>query len=176
MSLSPILNDLHAECPYPDLSEELMLFGQFVGTWDMTVEFFDDSGHNVYREPGTWTFGWVLDGRAIQDVLAYPPAGDPSGNTPGSRRIGTSLRFYHPQEHTWRVIWLGAVTGLTVILHGGRAGEDILLESEPEPDGTLNRWRFTDITTDSFLWIGQESGDDGNTWQLRQRMTATRRG
>jgi hypothetical protein len=172
---SPILNDLPAEGPHPELAEDLMLFGQFVGAWDMTVEFFDDGGHRVYREPGTWTFGWVLDGRAIQDVLVYPPVGDPSGTTPGTRRLGTSLRYLNPRTRTWQVIWLGASTGLVVILHGGRAGDDILLESEPEPDGTLNRWRFTDITADGFVWTGHESSDDGATWHLRQRMTATRK-
>ena len=37
------------------------------------------------------------------------------------------------------------------------------------------RWSFTDITPDSFLWLGEVSFDDGITWFLEQEMRATRR-
>lgn len=174
MPLSPIQNDLLATDPHPDLAEPLMVFGQFVGTWDMDVQFFDDSGSRVYREPGTWAFGWVLDGRVIQDVLTYPPVGDPAGTAPGVRGIGTSVRFYDARADSWQVFWLGAVTGITVVLHGGQIGDELVLDSDPEPDGTLNRWTFTEITGDSFLWTGHESRDDGQPWRLVQRMAATR--
>jgi hypothetical protein len=63
-----------------------MLFGQFVGVWNMQVEFFNDHGDCVYSQPGQWSFAWVLDGRAIQDVLTYPRPGE------ADRGIGTSLR------------------------------------------------------------------------------------
>jgi hypothetical protein len=161
----PILPLLRADGPHPSLRDELMLFGQFVGAWDLWVEFFSDDGECTYRQPGQWSFAWVLDGRAIQDVLTYPLTGQ------ADRGIGTSLRSYDPASRRWQVIWLGAIT---VILHGGQHGEEILLEG-PDPDGTLNQWRFTDVTGTSFTWTGHESADRGATWHLRQRMTATRR-
>jgi hypothetical protein len=148
--------------------DELMLFGQFAGVWNMQVEFFNDHGDCVYSEPGQWSFAWVLDGRAIQDVLTYPR---PGGN---GRAIGTSLRTYDPESRRWQVIWLGVVSGITVMLRGGAAGEQIRLEG-PDPDGTMNRWTFHDITADSFTWTGLESADQGTTWHLRQRMTGSRR-
>jgi hypothetical protein len=163
----PILPLLCADGPWPGLRDELMLFGQFVGAWDMQVEFYSDDGECVYRQPGQWSFAWVLDGRVIQDVLTYPGAGE------ASRGIGTSIRYYDPASRRWQVIWLGAVTGITVILHGGKRGDEILLEG-PDPDGTLNQWMFTDITDSSFTWTGLESADQGTTWHLRQRMTGTR--
>jgi hypothetical protein len=46
------------------------------------------------------------------------------------------------------------------------AGEQIRLEG-PDPDGTMNRWMFTDITASSFTWTGLESTDQGTTWHLR---------
>lgn len=164
----PVLPLLRASGPYPPLRDELMLFGQFVGVWNMQVEFFNDHGDCVYSQPGQWSFAWVLDGRAIQDVLTYPRPGE------ADRGIGTSLRSYDPGSRRWQVIWLGAVTGITVILRGGAAGEQIRLEG-PDPDGTMNRWMFTDITASSFTWTGLESTDQGTTWHLRQRMTGTRR-
>lgn len=171
----PILTDLPAGGPHPEVSEQLMLFGQFVGVWDMDVRFYDNAGRTIFHGPGTWSFGWVLDGRVIQDVLTYAPIDEPALTAAGVRRIGTSLRYYHPHTRTWQVVWLGAVTGLIVVLHGGQVGDEIRLASEPEPDGTLNRWTFSTITTGSFLWTGYESNDGGDTWQLRQRMTANRR-
>ena len=163
----PILPLLRADGPIPAFSDELMLFGQFVGTWDMQVEFFGDDGECVYRQPGQWSFAWILDGRGIQDVLTYPPIGETS------RRIGTSIRYYDTASRRWQVIWLGATSGITVILHGGKRGDEILLEG-PDPDGTLNQWMFTAITDTSFTWTGHESPDQGRTWHLRQRMTGTR--
>ncbi|HEY6788041.1 MAG TPA: DUF1579 family protein [Trebonia sp.] len=164
----PILPLLRADGPYLPLRDEMMLFGQFIGTWDMRVEFFDNHGDCVYSEPGQWSFAWVLDGRAIQDVLTYPrPGGD-------GRAIGTSLRSYDPESRRWQVIWLGVVSGITVILRGEAVGEQIRLEG-PDPDGTMNRWTFHDITADRFTWTGLESADQGTTWHLRQRMTGSRR-
>jgi hypothetical protein len=130
------------------------------------VEFFSDDGECVYRQPGQWSFAWVLDGRVIQDVLTYPRTGE------AARGIGTSIRSYDRASRRWQVIWLGAVSGITVILHGGKRGDGILLEG-PDPDGTLNQWMFTDITDNSFRWAGLESLDQGTTWHLRQQMRAT---
>ena len=166
----PILSDLRAHGPYREFAKKLETFGQFVGVWDLLVEFYDDNGDRTYGEPGTWSFAWVLDGRAIQDVLVYPRE---TGTGP-VRGIGTSLRFYNPARGAWQVIWLGAVTGVTVVLWGGPHGGTIRLEG-PDPDGTLNRWEFTDIHAERFVWQGFESSDGGQTWLLRQRMTARRK-
>lgn len=168
----PIYPDLRADGPHPELGDAHGDFGRFVGRWDVDVEFYDDGGVRVYNNRGEWAFAWVLDGRVIQDVLTYPRVG--ASSTEAGRGIGTSLRSYDPATGRWQVIWLGAVTGVTVVLHGGPDGHDLRLMGT-ETDGTLNRWRFTDIDTNRFLWIGHESRDNGATWILRQRMTATRR-
>lgn len=52
------------------------------------------------------------------------------------------------------------------------AGDKIVLEG-PDPDGTLNRWTFSDISRTGFRWTGLESADS-RTWRLNQ-MLATRR-
>lgn len=75
----------------------------------------------------------------------------------------------------WHVYRLGAVSGVTVVLHGGRRDRDILPGSEPEADGTLNRWRFTEIAAGGFRWVGHESQDGGRTWWLNRGMLAARR-
>lgn len=171
---SSLLTDLPADGPHPDLADGLMDFGQFVGAWELMVRFYADDGTVVFDRPGTWTFGWVLDGRAVQDVLIYPASdGTPAGE-PGRRGIGTTLRFLYPESRRWEVYWLGAGSGTIVVLHGGRDGADLELHSEPERDGTLNIWRFSEITPTGFVWTGHESADGGATWKLRQQMTAFR--
>jgi hypothetical protein len=166
----PIYSSLHASGPHPHLTEQLRDFGQFVGQWDMDVMFFDEAGELVYREPGVWSFAWVLDGRAIQDVLTYPRV-DESGPVLG---IGTTLRYYDHRTRKWAVTWNGVVTGITVVLSGGRVGDELRLEG-PDPDGRLNRWIFSEITHDRFVWSGYGSDVDGASWKLEQCMIGTRR-
>ena len=55
--------------------------------------------------------GWVLDGRAIQDLWI----GIPPGQT--EKWVGTTLRFYDAGLKAWRVSWIAprarAITLLT---------------------------------------------------------------
>src|SRR5262249_41059427 len=61
---------LLAEGPAVDRSQPLMLYGQFVGSWDGTVVVHEAGGR---RESSCEVhFGWVLAGRAVQDVWIAP--------------------------------------------------------------------------------------------------------
>src|SRR5665811_2425425 len=115
-----LLDVLTSDGPHPSLGEGAIAFGQFVGYWDMDVRFYDQGGGISYQQPGSWSFAWVLDGRAVQDILIYPELhGEPSFE-PGRRRVGTTLRHYDPEADRWRVAWLGATSGILVFLTGGR--------------------------------------------------------
>jgi hypothetical protein len=145
-----------------------MLFGQFVGLWDMEVMFYDKDERKGFHEPGEWAFAWVLDGRAVQDVLVYPNPNDKSDQ----RRIGTTLRFYDPQIDVWRIIWVGVVSGNVGVMTGRQVGSEIWIE-EREADGSLTRWLFKEISKDRFHWKGMTSVD-GTSWQIDQEMIARR--
>ena len=58
--------------PNPKHRDALMLFGQFVGAWDVDWGAFDADGAQSATERGEWVFGWVLEGRAVQDVWILP--------------------------------------------------------------------------------------------------------
>lgn len=120
----PLTDLLFASGPHPDFEEELNLFGQFTGDWDMVVKFFNDSGDCTYEGLGLWSFGWILDGRAIQDVLVYDPP-DQYQAPPGMRRIGTSLRSFHPETRSWRVTWISATSGIYLSLIARARGKEI---------------------------------------------------
>ena len=64
---------LAASRPDDDRVAGLNLFGQFIGSWDIEATFWDHDGNVTAERAGEWHFGWVLQGRAIQDVLISPP-------------------------------------------------------------------------------------------------------
>jgi hypothetical protein len=41
-------------------------------------------------------------------------------------------------------------------------------------DGTPTRWRFTEITPQSFRWLGEALDQDGKTWKLEAEFRARR--
>ena len=170
-----ILETLRANAPHEENREKLMLFGQFVGTWDMQVKFYDENGRKTYDQAGVWSFSWILDGRAIQDILIYPNPDKALSYGPGDRRIGTTLRYYDPKQNLWRVIWLGAVTGNLGVMTARGIDDEIWIE-EKESDGSLTKWIFTEITRGRFHWKGTISIDQGKTWHTEQEMFAQRRG
>ncbi len=160
---------LPAPTPHPSLGADARLFDRFVGTWD--------SEHLIYGADGTTTrlrgeaiFGWIIDGRALQDVwITYPDKGPSS-----DRSIGTSIRCFDPRSALWRVVWVHPSTGVLISLTGGAAGDRIVLHGTPG-DGSELRWSFNDIRPDSFVWRGEVSRDGGKTWQLRNEQRMRRR-
>jgi hypothetical protein len=163
-----MLNALAADGPHPDHASQLMLFGQFVGSWDVDAVLIAADGTRS-EHPGEWHFGWVLEGRAIQDVLISPPrgAGEPAFE------YGTTLRFYDSQTGTWQITWITPVQRAVRRLVARPAGNEIVLEGR-EPSGRLLRWTFSNITPGTFTWRGFIS-DDGTTWHQNEEMHLNRR-
>ncbi|MEW6406461.1 MAG: hypothetical protein AB1649_32145 [Chloroflexota bacterium] len=173
-SVFHILPHLQANGPHPAYQDKLALFGQFVGDWDMQIEFFNKDGSSFLRIPGAWSFSWVLDGRAIQDVFMCADLQDPTKNAEGVRRIGTTLRHYNPKADTWQAVYLGATSGDMFVFTAQPVKDEIWLEGK-EGDSALIRWIFSDIRADHFHWRGMTSADNGQTWRMEQEMFGARR-
>ncbi len=63
-----------------------------------------------YRGKGEIHFGWVLEGRAIQDVWITPSRGqrhDPIGAA--ANFYGSTFRIYDPGIDAWHIFWLDPV-------------------------------------------------------------------
>ena len=164
-----MIDRLDAAGPHPDLHERLMTFGRFVGSWRMASTLRDPAGDVLWEGDAEWSFGWILDGRAIQDVLIF----EPDVALPGSRGLGTTTRFYDPDADLWYVTWLGVTSNTHIRLTGGQVGEEIRLEGG-DGQGELVRWSFHGVEPDAFRWTGMTSSDDGATWWHEQEMNATR--
>jgi len=115
-------------------------------------------------------FSWILDGRAIQDVIVLPPKSDPAN---GERRIGTTIRYYDETAKRWHITYMSPGQ-IYIHLEGGQKGDAIVVEGK-DTDGSALRWMFTEITPQSFHWRGYTSLDNGKTWRLEQEMFAKRR-
>jgi hypothetical protein len=166
-----MLAALYADGPHPDHAAELSLFGQFVGSWAIDNTYFHESGREQYE--AEWRFGWTLDGRAVQDVLFHPAVSKAPATRAYSEGIGTTVRMFEPATADWTVIWFSATRGNVVSLRGRPDGNDIEIVGESRRGDSL-RWRFFEITDDSFHWHGLTRPRDGGDWRLEQEMLAKR--
>ena len=89
---SRFIDRLHANRPAPDRADQLALYGWLIGDWtmDAVVHLADGTRHQGI---GEIHFGWVLDGRAIQDVWILPGVFH-----------GTTLRIYDPRLDAWHIL------------------------------------------------------------------------
>ena len=165
---------LRADGPNPEHCEHLMLFGQFVGEWLLDVSFYEPDGSRQTRFLADWMFSWILQGRAIQDVLVIPSREERVHEPDAPVKSGTTLRYFDHSLGAWRVLWVGAYTNTYIQLIGRKQGEQIILEG-PDVDSSPLRWAFSEITPHSFLWTGHISKDGGHTWYMEQQMKAKRR-
>ncbi len=166
----PLAGVLHAVSAYEPYAEKLQLFGRFVGAWDLVWHGPNRAGERL-AVPGELHFGWILGGRAVQDVWRVPL--DPA-DAPGMRGFhGTTIRFYDPEIDAWRSTWIDPLNGRVMRFIGRPDGDGIVLTSI-ETD-VHERWSFRDITPDSFRWTGEASGDGGRTFEQYEEMRATRR-
>ena len=168
-----IIEGLVAEGANPELREKLMLFGQFVGDWEITSEWYLPDG-SMPKGRGEIHFGWILNGTAIQDVwsgrVENPPPGFPSTG------FGTTIRFYDSKVDALRIIWIAPVGSIVQTFVARPVGDEIVLEGRTVDDKYPERWILSEIAPDSFHWRSVESYDDGVTWQVTQKIWARRVG
>lgn len=158
---------LHVGGPAGPHADKLMLFGRFVGSWHL-----EWSGPGTETASGELHFGWVLGGRAVQDVWIVPGCSQRGADQSPVAFHGTTIRFYDPDIDAWRSTWIEPLNARVRRFIGRPEGDDIVLISDE--DEIALRWRFTDITPDSFTWRGEISRDGGATWAFDEQMLATR--
>jgi hypothetical protein len=167
-----LLQNLHADGPAADRAAKMMLYGQFVGSWDGTLKYLD--AESVRRETSAEVhFGWVLEGRAIQDVWIAPSR---RSRKEGERPLmhGSTFRVYDLQNDLWHITWIDPVKQANNRMTGRKIGDDIVQEYRAD-DGKRVQWMFTEITPDSFHWINRESAGEGKNWNVRGEFFLRRR-
>ncbi len=160
---------LGATGPCPVLEEKLSLFGRFIGDWDITeARLINEDGAEI-RQKGEIHFGWIIEGRAIQDV--WMTCDQETGR---AKPIVTTVRFYDPKIDAWRSTWISPVQGVVQTFVAREIGNEIVLEGKSK-NGNLVKWIFSQITPGSFRWHAEETNDGGNTWKVTEEMRVERR-
>jgi hypothetical protein len=152
---------LHSARPAADRAQKMDLYGWLIGRWEMDAVIHDDDGRK-HTGRGQIHFGWVLEGRAIQDVWILP-----------GFFYGTTLRVYDPGIDAWHIFWSDPLKQRYRRQVGRAQGNDIVQEGQDDI-GAAVRWRFTETTPDSFHWLGERSPDGGASWQLQAEFFARR--
>jgi len=166
MDHSSVFDLIAASGPFDEYAGKMMLYGRFVGDWDIDAAWYEQ-GAVCKKLKGEWHFAWILGGRGVQDVLFVVDA--------PPHKFGTTLRCYDPTEDVWHISWMQPYGGEFVHMVGRQVGDRVVQETIPAEGQRRERWSFTDITPDSFLWLGEVSTDNGATWTLEQEMRTTRR-
>jgi len=174
-SLTPFLDALQAGGPAVDRGGNMDLYAWLIGSWELDVTGHLPDG-KTRRRPGEWHFGWVLEGRAIQDVWIVPArgegrAGDAAHN---SNVYGTTLRTYDPRIDAWHIQWTDPVTQSYFRMIGRAHGPDVVQLGKTDT-GQLLRWSFSEIRPHSFYWRGELSSDNGVRWHTNVEFSARRR-
>jgi hypothetical protein len=175
ISCGGLISVLHALKPAPDRAEKLQLYGRFVGDWDARIITHAPDGV-THESSGEIHFGWILEGRAIQDVWLTPRLAErPNAQVLAGARnwFGTTIRVYDPTIDAWRIYWINPATNSFRQQIGRPRGQDIVQEGKTE-SGALSRWSFTKITPGSFHWLGESSPGEDNAWQLVVEVLAQR--
>jgi hypothetical protein len=161
MAPSSFITALHSAGPAADRADKLKLYGWLIGRWTMEATVQRDDG-SLHQGRGEIHFGWVLEGRAIQDAWILPGV-----------FYGTTLRVYDPGIDAWHILWSDPLRQVYTRQIGRAHGADIVQLGNNDA-GEAVRWSFTQITPNAFRWTGERSRDGGDTWQLQAEFFAKR--
>ena len=158
---SSFVGKLVSAGPAADRADKMSLYGWLIGDWRFDATVHKDDG-TTHQGEGEIHFAWTLDGRAIQDVWILPGI-----------FYGSTLRVYDPAIDAWHILWSDPQRQVYARQTGRAQGKDIVQIGQAD-NGVPLRWRFTEITPDSFRWLGERSLDNGATWQSQADFRARR--
>ena len=152
----------------------MALYAFLIGRWSMDVNIYRNDGTKLSKQ-GIVCAGWVLEGRALQDIWASP-----------GLFHGTTLRIYDPGLDAWHIFWNDPLNQVYLSQIGRAHGKDIVQEGKETPSlarlyrtsqagesEAKIRWIFSEIMDNSFRWRSERSTDGAN-WQLQREYFVSR--
>ena len=155
----------------PEIPEAADAYGWLVGSWELDCRRYAGEPVSIKGEAH---FGWALEGRAIQDVWIMPGLSERSAPSDRQKNMfGTTLRLWDSSIQAWRITWRNPVHNHWEDQIGRWSGKDVV-QVGARANGTPTRWSFTEITRNSFHWLGESLSPDGRTWFLEGEFFAKR--
>lgn len=156
---------LHSSAPAADRADKLGLYAFLIGDWEFDATYQPGDGP-TRRASGEIHAGWVLEGRAVQDVWIVPARRLPrAAPAQFGDFYGSTLRVYDPALDAWHILWSDPLRQ-TYFRQVARARGLDIVQDGTGPDGAAHRWSFTEITADTFRWTGERAGTGGARWML----------
>ena len=157
-----------------EIPESADAYGWLIGSWELEVRHYagvDVADRGLKAEAH---FAWVLDGCAVQDLWIMPRCAERTASLGKTMNMyGTTLRVWESSLRAWRITWSNPAGDHYEQQIGRRIGNEVV-QIGTRFNGTPTRWRFTEITADSFHWIGEALEPDGQTWKLEGEFLAKR--
>ena len=164
------ITGLLASGPHPSLGAHAATYGRLIGSWLGELENHTIAG--APRSPIEIHFGWVLEGRAVQDVWIAPLRGVAPSSEIALCWYGTTLRVFEPARESWKVTWIDPGRGRHMMLEGRRRADDIVQVGLR--DGSPIRWTFSELRSDAFRWQAHVLEPDGVHFRLEVDIHARR--
>jgi hypothetical protein len=162
---------LRAWGPHASLGDQARVLARLVGAWDVEYIDFKKNGEKK-RRTGELQFGWVLDGRVLQDLWVVNPS-----EAGKEREVYTDLFYFEPKSGNWRVASVDPYTASVANFVGSATADNqIVLESRDLDPAEAHRWSFNDIGPEALVFRDEVSSDNGMTWKVRSEYHMKRRG
>jgi hypothetical protein len=159
-SAATLASSLPSDGPHPSLGHHAETYGRFIGSWAGEYKLFTLGGTKLGRSKVS--FGWVLEGRAIQDC-GWAIEGLSETDTDGP---GSTLRIFDPDIKAWRIIFVDPVHHRHNEMVGRRVGDDVIQQGYYHD--RVIKWTFGEVTAASFTWRGYHLADDGEKWVMTE--------
>lgn len=157
-----LCNHLHSAAPDPARVAGLDLYAFLIGDWSFDARVVLDDG-SEHQGRGEIHAGWILEGRALQDVWILPGVFH-----------GTTLRVYDPARDDWLIQWSDPLHLYFSQQRGRAVGADIV-QVGAALTGEWSRWSFRARERDRFTWRGEVATPDGG-WRLNAEFACRRVG
>jgi hypothetical protein len=160
--------------PNADAPEQLMEYGQLVGTWQCkSFGLQQDGSWKEAEGVNTWTWHYVLNGHAIQDVW------QPQPNAEGEVLPGTNLRTYDAVTGIWNVVWTIVSSPRIESFISSYRNDAIHITTEREATARfpahMMHITFHNISEKHFDWKYESSAlTDGQNWRELSRLSCDR--
>jgi hypothetical protein len=163
---------LMSEIPSKDLKLTDNWYLLFPGEWD--VAYIIGAGtSNEQIIAGEWSFAWINDGQALQDILSVPYRWqDPPKNF--QQIHSTSTRLFNPKLHVWEGFHI--LNSALVFFRAAKSQDGLIVEHYQAGGGPLVVTTFSDFSATSFKASIKESTNNGGSYTPVAEIWAKKRG
>ncbi len=155
--------------PNPEAPKQVQQYGQLQGSWSCVGTNLQPDGTWQSSGPAaTWSWYYVLDGYAVQDVWK-----------PAAGAVGTNLRTYDAEADKWYMVWATSAQARFDEFEATFDDGNIVMTGDRWARGSIPqhaaRITFHNISKQRFDWKYESSPPvDAKTWTEMFRLSCAR--